>query len=374
MQLRHLGVTPRKRPVPTPRRSHPVRRCIDAAVVGHDPTRRRRRTCAVGARHFRRCADRAAADRRHRRPRHRPAIAAGPRILADETARRRPGDPERARPSYVQDLQNALWTRPCERASRGRTRKRIAGRLRQGFRLRAAHRSESAETRSVLSSAARVVFVGRAALSSISSIAARKLPNVPARASRTSRRRSNRTTRSAAARARVLQRHGRLRQRRTRIRHTLDPDQTTPAPWINVIANPQFGFQIAADGGGYTWSLNSRENQLTPWSNDPVTDRPGEVLYVRDEDSGDLWGPTLAPVRDGDRAISAFATVKATAASSTSRMRSRSSCCVRAARGSHQDLAPDDPQTSQRLRKLSVTGVRRMGARHVHARIARHSS
>ena len=79
---------------------------------------------------------------------------------------------------------------------------------------------------------------------------------------------------------------------------TLDAAQTTPAPWINVIANPHFGFQVAADGGGYTWSVNSRENQLTQWSNDPVTDRPGEVLYLRDEDTGELWGPTLTPVRD----------------------------------------------------------------------------
>ena len=65
-----------------------------------------------------------------------------------------------------------------------------------------------------------------------------------------------------------------------------------------MIANPHFGFQIAADGGGYTWSINSRENQLTQWCNDPVTDRPGEVLYVRDEDTGELWGPCAAPIRD----------------------------------------------------------------------------
>jgi len=71
-----------------------------------------------------------------------------------------------------------------------------------------------------------------------------------------------------------------------------------PAPWINVIANPSFGFQVAVEGSGYTWSLNSRENQLTPWSNDPVTDRPGEAFYLRDEESGDLWGPTALPIRD----------------------------------------------------------------------------
>jgi cyclic beta-1,2-glucan synthetase len=71
-----------------------------------------------------------------------------------------------------------------------------------------------------------------------------------------------------------------------------------PAPWINVVANPAFGFQVAVEGSGYTWSLGSRENQLTPWSNDPVSDRPGEVLYVRDADTGELWGPTALPIRD----------------------------------------------------------------------------
>jgi cyclic beta-1,2-glucan synthetase len=70
-----------------------------------------------------------------------------------------------------------------------------------------------------------------------------------------------------------------------------------PAPWVNVIANPSFGFQVGVEGSGYTWSLGSRENQLTPWSNDPVTDRPGEVIYVRDESSGELWGPTALPIR-----------------------------------------------------------------------------
>ena len=78
----------------------------------------------------------------------------------------------------------------------------------------------------------------------------------------------------------------------------LGPGQSTPAPWINVVANPAFGFQVATEGSGYTWSVSSRENQLTPWSNDPVTDRPGEVFYLRDDDSGDLWCPTALPIRD----------------------------------------------------------------------------
>jgi cyclic beta-1,2-glucan synthetase len=78
----------------------------------------------------------------------------------------------------------------------------------------------------------------------------------------------------------------------------LGPGQATPAPWINVIANPAFGFQVATEGGGFTWSINSRENQLTPWSNDPISDRPGEVFYLRDNDTGDLWCPTALPMRD----------------------------------------------------------------------------
>jgi cyclic beta-1,2-glucan synthetase len=78
----------------------------------------------------------------------------------------------------------------------------------------------------------------------------------------------------------------------------LGAGQMTPAPWINVISNASFGFQVAVEGGGYTWSVNSRENQLTPWSNDPVTDRPGEVIFLRDEDTGELWGPTALPIRD----------------------------------------------------------------------------
>jgi len=78
----------------------------------------------------------------------------------------------------------------------------------------------------------------------------------------------------------------------------LGEGQWTPAPWINVIANPSFGFQVSESGSGYTWSLNSHENQLTPWSNDPVSDPPGETIYVRDEDTGELWSPTVLPIRE----------------------------------------------------------------------------
>jgi cyclic beta-1,2-glucan synthetase len=77
----------------------------------------------------------------------------------------------------------------------------------------------------------------------------------------------------------------------------LGPGQSTPAPWLNVIANPAFGFQVSESGSGYTWSGNSRENQITPWSNDPVSDPVSEAIYIRDDETGELWGPTAQPIR-----------------------------------------------------------------------------
>src|SRR5204863_8244653 len=78
---------------------------------------------------------------------------------------------------------------------------------------------------------------------------------------------------------------------------TLQPGQMTPAPWVNVLANPYFGTLISESGGAYTWVENSHEFRLTPWNNDPVTDAPGEAFYIRDEHTGQFWSPTPLPAR-----------------------------------------------------------------------------
>jgi cyclic beta-1,2-glucan synthetase len=78
----------------------------------------------------------------------------------------------------------------------------------------------------------------------------------------------------------------------------LDEFRNTPAPWINVISNESFGFHVSESGSAYTWSKNSRENKITPWSNDPISDIPGEALYIRDEESGEIWSITPKPIRD----------------------------------------------------------------------------
>ncbi len=78
---------------------------------------------------------------------------------------------------------------------------------------------------------------------------------------------------------------------------TLHSNENTPLPWSNVIANPRFGCLVTEAGGGYTWAGNSRENKLTSWSNDPVADPPSEIIYLRDEQSGEFWSPTPSPIR-----------------------------------------------------------------------------
>ena len=78
---------------------------------------------------------------------------------------------------------------------------------------------------------------------------------------------------------------------------TLQPNQMTPAPWVNVIANPHFGTVVSESGSAYTWAENAHEFRLTPWSNDPIRDTTGEALYIRDEQSGQFWSPTPLPAR-----------------------------------------------------------------------------
>lgn len=80
----------------------------------------------------------------------------------------------------------------------------------------------------------------------------------------------------------------------------LGPNTNTPAPWINVLANPQFGTLVSEAGLGCTWYGNSQTNRLTPWSNDPLLDPISDTIYIRDEELGTVWTPTPAPIRELD--------------------------------------------------------------------------
>ena len=76
--------------------------------------------------------------------------------------------------------------------------------------------------------------------------------------------------------------------------------ERTPAPWVNVIANPDFGAMVSESGLGVTWTRNSQSNRLTPWHNDPVSDPQSEAIYLRDDETGALWTPTALPIREND--------------------------------------------------------------------------
>ena len=77
----------------------------------------------------------------------------------------------------------------------------------------------------------------------------------------------------------------------------LEGEDETPLPWANVMANPRFGTIVTASGSAHTWSENSRENRITSFANDPVVDPSAEVLFIRDDESGDAWSPTPGPMR-----------------------------------------------------------------------------
>jgi len=197
--------------------------------------------------------------------------------------------------SYVQDLQAALAT--LHRMSQARGQIAADGARGSVFILRADLIPEA--TRAILPSVARVVLVGQRGsledqLDRPRKLVAASMRRVP----RTDSGGEGVATGPAPGQLEFFNGLGGFAADGSEYVTLLGPAQSTPAPWINVIANPAFGFQVAAEGSGFTWSLNSRENQLTPWSNDPITDRPGEALYVRDEETGELWGPTAAPIRD----------------------------------------------------------------------------
>ena len=196
--------------------------------------------------------------------------------------------------SYIQDLQIAIET--AVRSSQSRPRLGEEAALGSVHTLRAD--LMSVEARALLRSVARVALIARRGsiadqLALVPQASSRGAPTRIPKASISSRRAS-----SAGRDLEFFNGLGGFDQGGREYVTILDAGSTTPAPWINVISNPSFGFQVSADGSGTTWAENSRENQLTPWSNDPVTDPNPEAFYVRDQATGDLWTPTAQPLRD----------------------------------------------------------------------------
>ena len=204
--------------------------------------------------------------------------------------------------SYVQDLQAAIES--LARASQLRLQQGARPGEGSVFALRA--EGMSPESRLALLAAARVALVSRRGT------LAEQLDRLEDPAAETAAPEAKRLTRAARA-APVAQPTleltngtGGFAADGGEYAVVLKPGVTTPMPWINVIAQPGFGFQVSATGSGFTWAVNSRENALTRWSNDAVSDPAAEALYLRDDDTGELFTPTAAPIRDPEATYLAY--------------------------------------------------------------------
>jgi cyclic beta-1,2-glucan synthetase len=123
----------------------------------------------------------------------------------------------------------------------------------------------------------------------------------------------------------------------------------TPHPWINVIANSEFGFHTSCEGASWSWSRNSRDYQITPWSNDPTVNRPGEGIYIHDLVTGEAFSPVAGVVRDTsavyearhEQGVSHFSMRKGAITAQLSQL-----------------VDPNDPIKVQRLTLTNTGGVR----------------
>jgi cyclic beta-1,2-glucan synthetase len=193
--------------------------------------------------------------------------------------------------SYVQDLQNALETM-VRTSGAGQPSQMVKGNV---VVLRAD--LVSSEVRELLQSAARIVIPARRG--SLTELI-RRIPEIQPNPTPPSRAPAATLAEIAKPRPDLefFNGFGGFAKDGREYVTILEKGEWTPAPWINVIANPRFGFHVSTEGGGFTWALNSQQNQITPWSNDPVRDPPGEVFYIRDDDTGELWTPTALPIRE----------------------------------------------------------------------------
>jgi cyclic beta-1,2-glucan synthetase len=132
----------------------------------------------------------------------------------------------------------------------------------------------------------------------------------------------------------------------------LEGERETPLPWSNVLANPAFGTIVTSSGSAFSWAENSRENRVTPFANDPLTDPTGEAIYLRDDDSGEVWGATPGPLPR--RADSGRWVIRHTAGITR---------YEHAVAGARQELAivtaPDDPVKLAVLTVTNTADVRR---------------
>ena len=292
VQLHHLGIDVRRgAPLPAPGRPDPLLRPGAAAAAEVLIAQPAAQPGLWPLRHLRRPADRAGAHRRARRPRHRPPAAARPRVLAAEGARRRPGHPQRAGPAYREELHDVARTARAREPVDARPDDRPAGR-----RLRPSRRPDCPTTdRTLLQAAAR----RRAAEPSSGTLADQVDPRSSgraiARAAPPAPRRRRAEARTVAAeprpRARVLQRPRRLHRRTAAsTSRSSAPAQSHAGAVDQRHRQPRRSASQVSESGRATPGRATAARTSSPRGrNDPVSDPPGEAIYLRDEETGEVW-------------------------------------------------------------------------------------
>ncbi len=194
--------------------------------------------------------------------------------------------------SYIQDLQASLETQVRQMQAAPRQPHDLLGNT---FVLRGDLVNE--QQREVLTTLARVVLSSRRGTLAEQILRPRRVDRSPPWHAGSPQRAELERVKAAPRRLEFFNGLGGFARQGREYAITLGAGQWTPAPWINVIANESFGFQVSECGSGYTWAINSRENKLTAWSNDPVSDPCGEAIYLCDLDTSEVWTPTALPIR-----------------------------------------------------------------------------
>jgi cyclic beta-1,2-glucan synthetase len=148
--------------------------------------------------------------------------------------------------------------------------------------------------KAALSSLARVVFTADGRALELQVAALREAVNGPNEDEAPSRVALSVLPHAAQVADAVIAPQGGFDAESGEFRFEVDLNRRTPKPWVNVIGNASFGFQVSESGTGFTWASNSRMHQVTPWSNDPVQDPAFEHYLLQDLDTRELLPLTPA--------------------------------------------------------------------------------
>jgi len=79
----------------------------------------------------------------------------------------------------------------------------------------------------------------------------------------------------------------------------------TPRRWEHLMVNDLgYGTLVTNDGSFSSFMGNSQQNAITPFAPDTMTTQePGQVLFLRDADTGELSSPTYIPFREKDATL-----------------------------------------------------------------------